>query len=215
MRMTANTSIKLAFHIPTSKVIHIDNADNGKACKCECLKCKEKLIAVQGDIRDEHFRHNTNIICNGSQETALHLLGKQILLENNQITIPKWGTINYSDASIEKKFDSTRPDVTAIYNEQNIYFEIAVKHFIEKDKENFFTTGQHKCVEIDLSDADTTSYEKIKNLVLCQTSNKKIFGWKELLKHTDDNWFEKIVIFALIGTLIVSFSNWLSSKRRH
>ena len=207
-----NTSIKLAYHTPTSKVIHIDTADNGKACNCECLNCKEKLIAVQGDIRDKHFRHNINLNCNGSQETALHQLGKQILVDNYQIVIPRYGAINYLNPVAEKEFCSTRPDVTATYDHENIYFEIAVKHFVEKDKETFFTTGQHKCVEIDLSDSETASYEKIKHLVLLETSNKKLFGWDQPqnLEQTSDNWFSKITI----GVLLLLIANWLFGDKR-
>jgi hypothetical protein len=207
-----NTSIKLAYHIPTNKVIHVDTADNGKACKCECLKCKEKLIAVQGDIRKKHFRHDINPNCNGAQETALHQLGKQILVDNNKISIPKYGIINYLNPIAEKEFYSTRPDVTADYNELNIYFEIAVKHFVEKDKEAFFSTGQHKCVEIDLSDAEIASYEGIKYLVILETSNKKLFGWDQPQnsRRTGDNLLGKIAI----GALLLLIVNWIFGSKR-
>lgn len=210
-RMTLNTSIKLAYHLPTNKVIHIDVADNGKACNCECIKCKEKLIAVQGDIREKHFRHDINPHCNGSQETALHQLGKQIIVDNSYITIPKYGTINYFDPIAEKEFFSTRPDVTGIYDSQNIYFEIAVRHFVEKDKETFFNSGQYKCIEIDLSTADSMSYDRIKYLVLSEVSNKKLLGWErpQSSESSEGNWFGKIAL----GALLILILRWLFGKR--
>jgi hypothetical protein len=202
--MTVNSSIKLAYHIPTEKIIHIDNADNGKDCKCECLECKGELIAVQGDERDYHFRHDPNNNCNGFQETALHQLGKQIIIENNQITIPKIGQINYSNTFSEKEFDRIRPDVIAIYNQKHIFFEIAVKHFIEKDKQDFYTNGQYKCIEIDLSEADLNSYEKIKSLILNETYNKKLFGWKEIenSERKAINWFSSLIDDIIVGALV-------------
>ena len=211
--MTLNTSTKLAYHLPTQRIIHIDKADNGLGCNCECTECHEKLEAAQGPIRDWYFRHDNNKNCKGGQETALHQLGKQILIDNNQIAIPKGVTIDYSDAIAEKAFYSTRPDVTAIYNGLNIYFEIAVNHFIEKDKESFFRNGQHKCVEIDLSKADTTSFENIKHLVLKETNNKKIFGWEQKKSEvqTGDNWFVKITIVALF---LLFVSRLVGGRRR-
>jgi len=210
--MIVNTAIKLAYHTQTAKVIHIDHAENGRACQCECMKCNEKLIAVQGDIRVKHFRHDKNPDCDGSQETALHQLGIQILVENNQIAIPIIGLIDYSNAIEEKKFYATRPDVTAIYREQSLYFEIAVNHFMEPDKDLFFTTGHHKCVEIDLSAADTFSYEKIKNSVLIETSNKKLLGWEQVQISPPPihNWIGKIAI----GTLFLLIVDWVFNRPR-
>lgn len=210
--MIVNSSIKLAFHLPTQKIIHIQYAENGLSCNCECFDCKEKLEAIQGEIRDWHFRHNSNKNCNGGQETALHQLGKQILLDNNQITIPVYGIINYSNPIAEQEFYSTRPDVTAIFNEQNIYFEIAVSHFVEKDKETFYATGQHRCVEIDLSNADMTSYEKIKSIILIETNNKKLFGWKQPQNKQDAD--SSLVGKLALGTLLLLFVGWLFGGRR-
>lgn len=208
----AETIIKLAYHTPTGKIIHVDKSENGKACNCKCLKCNENLIAIQGDIRDKHFRHETDVLCNGSQETALHQLGKQILLENNQITIPKYGIIKYSDAVEEKEFSTIRPDITARFDDQNIYFEIAVNHFIEQDKKSFYVDGQHRCVEIDLSNADFVSYEEIQNRVLNEINNKKLFGWGTPIdsQHIAESWLLKI--FIGIGLFLVG--RWLFKKKR-
>jgi hypothetical protein len=211
--MTTLQSTKLAYHLPTQMVIHIDKAENGLACNCECTECKERLEAVQGQIREWYFRHDSNTKCRGGQETALHQLGKQILVENNQIAIPEKGLINYSSPIAEKGFYSTRPDVTAIYNEKKIYFEIAVSHFVEKEKEAFFTDGQHKCVEIDLSDADATSYDHIKNLVLFETTNKKLFGWdRSNTVETNDGGIFKFAFGAFL--LFILYQIFGRQKKR-
>jgi len=77
-------SVIIAYHTPSKKYKHIDNVDlisKGLKCECVCLKCGEKLIAVvEVTKKAKHFKHHTNIDCEGSQETALHELGKQILI---------------------------------------------------------------------------------------------------------------------------------------
>lgn len=208
------TIIKLAYHTPTGKIIHVDKSENGKSCNCKCLKCNENLLAIQGDIRDNHFRHETDVLCNGSQETALHQLGKQILLENNQITIPKYGIIKYSDAVEEKEFSSIRPDITARFDDQNIYFEIAVNHFIEQEKKSFYVDGQHKCIEIDLSNADIVSHEGIQNLVLNEIKNKKLFG-REQSEKSKQVAGNKYIYNILIGIGLFLISRWLFKRKRN
>jgi len=172
-------TIKIAFHSPTKRFMHIDNAENGLSCNCECYKCNERLEAIQGKIRTNHFRHHTNVNCKGSQETALHEFGKQILIENSQIAIPEHGTISYSDPEEEKQFERIRPDVSAIYNGQQIFFEILVTHPVGRDKESFFIYGKHRSVEINLSGALNSTYEEIENIVLHETSKKRLIYWEK------------------------------------
>lgn len=204
------TSIKIAYHISTGKTIHIKEAQNGSKCECKCPdpNCNEKLDAIQGPEREWHFRHQGGKDCLGAQETALHQLAKQILTENTTIDLPKHGTITYSDAIAEKEFLSIRPDVTAVFNGEKIYFEIAVKHFIENNKEVFLTNGQHKCVEIDLSKADPNSYDKIKDLVIKEVSNKKLIGWEP--KKFPQNGFHPAVKWIVGGALLLGA--WLWSR---
>jgi len=213
--MNTIASTKLAYHKSSTKVIHIKSADRGQACGCICLECSENLEAAQGNIRDWYFRHVVNVDCRGGQETALHELGKQILIENSQIKLPKQGIINYSDPASEKTFISTRPDVTAIYNGQKIYFEIAVKHFVEDDKKDFFNNGQCKCVEIDLSNVDTSSYEIIKEAVLNETSNKKLYGWENIEKPAEIDWFSIAMIGSLFALIFGLFRKTRKSRKNY
>jgi hypothetical protein len=209
-----NNSIKIAFHLSTQKFIHIDNASNGLSCNCECLKCKEKLEAIQGEIRTKHFRHNKNTNCEGSQETALHELGKQILLDNSQITIPDKGTINYSDASAEKQLEAKRPDVTATFDGKLIYFEIYVSHAVDKDKENFFIDGKYKSLEIDLSNHLTSTFDEIKNAVLITTENKRVIYWTDEMKSEPPQNYDKWVCAGIIGLILFGIYSFFADKKR-
>ena len=199
--------MRLAFNVATQSVIHIRKADNGLSCGCICEECQEKLEAIQGQERDWHFRHNINKNCKGAQESALHKLGKQILVENEQINIPVHGTINYYSPIPEILLNTKRPDVSAQYSGEPIYFEIAVKHFMEEDKASFLNNGLHRCVEIDLSNVETTSYDQIKNFVLLETNNKKLFGWG---KQTESNSNSESLVLKIIGGVaFFLFLRWL------
>ena len=204
-----STIIKIAFHLPTKKLIHIDNASNGLACNCECLKCNERLEAVQGEVRTKHFRHHVNLNCEGSRESALHELGKQILVDNYEISIPKHDIIIYSNPIAEKRLENKKPDVSAIYDGQPIFFEIYVSHAVDIDKAKFFIEKKYRSIEIDLSDCFTSSFIEIKKFVLEEVGNKKIFYWEDEklietkkldLKQTHKNW-----IGLLIGSVLALF----------
>ena len=104
-----NDTIKIAYQKNTKTYKHIDeisNTEKGLKCDCICMNCQEKLEAVI-DFKDKKrikfFRHNLNKDCKGAQETALHELGKQILLNNSEILLPNIiGKIKYLDAIAEK-----------------------------------------------------------------------------------------------------------------
>lgn len=158
----------------------IDDVDRGLKCNCKCIECGEDMIANHGEINQHYFDHaNGNVFCKGGQETALHQFAKQIIVDNSQISIPKFGTINYTESIAEKEFISYRPDVTAIYNGQKTFFEIAVTHFNEPNKDDFFIDGQFKSIEINLGEIKNNwTPEIVKEIVLKQTDNKRIIFWE-------------------------------------
>lgn len=205
--------VKIALHIPTGQFMHIDSASNGLSCDCECLKCGEKLEAVQGEFRTKHFRHNSSRECLGSHETSLHELGKQILVQHGQIRLPIIGQIAYSEPKAEQMFEKIRPDVTAIYDERPICFEIFVSHLVDKKKDEYIKSKQLKCVEIDLSSEQTSTYDEIKRKVLESIENKRIVFWEpeNLQKATRGNEFSFAGVLAFIG-LFVGLS-WLFRRK--
>jgi len=56
-----------------------------------CPNCKSPLVAKMGNKNQRHFAHK-NADCNNSSanETALHMLAKEILVANMKITIPAY-----------------------------------------------------------------------------------------------------------------------------
>jgi len=178
--------IKCALHRRTGDAVHIDKADNGLKCGCYCSVCDKDFVVVQGRSvghREWHFRHegdrDNSSTCPGGVETALHKLAKQILVSSSSIVLPKFGSIAYSDPVAEIKHISTRPDVTITYKDQPAYFEVAVYHFIEPLKEAFFTSGQYRSVEINLSKLDPlASLTVVEEAVLRNVYNKRVIFWE-------------------------------------
>ncbi len=176
----------MALHRRTGEAVHIDKAANGLKCGCYCTVCDKDFVAVQGrsaNHREWHFRHegdrdNTSN-CPGGVETALHKLAKQIMVSSSSINLPKFGSIVYSDPVAEIKHQSTRPDVTVTYKDEPAYFEIAVHHFIEPRKEEFFLKGLYRSVEIDLSKLDPlSSFKVVEEAVLYNAYNKHVIFWE-------------------------------------
>jgi hypothetical protein len=50
-----HTTLKLAHHLPTIKIIHIEMAKNGLDCQCICGECGEKMQTIREKVRDQRF----------------------------------------------------------------------------------------------------------------------------------------------------------------
>ena len=90
-------SYKLGEEIDTGKIITIKDAQNGLKCNCICSDCKALFEAIQGTKNEWHFRHhNKDTNCKGGQETALHLLAKEIICRNTEMIVPNNAKIKYT-----------------------------------------------------------------------------------------------------------------------
>ena len=82
--MTNNSeNIKIKYGLRNDKIIHIselNNEERGLKCNCICPFCKTSLEAKLGTKNQHHFAH-TNLNCDTkiAQQTALHLLAKEII----------------------------------------------------------------------------------------------------------------------------------------
>jgi hypothetical protein len=198
------TEYKLSKDKATGEIVVITEARRGRTCDCVCPDCGKDFVAAQGDKNEWHFRHYDQTNCKGGQETALHLIGKKILVDNSKIAIPGHDTISYSDAVAEKGFMTKRPDVTATFENEQIFFEILVSHPVDSDKEIMFVDGQHKSIEIDLQKYTFVTREDLEKEILTNCENKRIIFWEKNVvatKNNDYNWFLLLVfgVFAFFG----------------
>lgn len=222
-------NIKYTLDKVTGKPVHIRNASNGLDCNCICAEseCGKIMIAVQGDVNEWHFRHDIESNCKGGQETAIHKLAKQFIVENSQIQIPG-ETLIYTNARQEERLSSIIPDVTVVANGQNIHFEVVVTNPIDGIKEMFYKNGEHKCIEIDLRNISPfITPEELKNLVLNQIDNKRKIFWERepvtVYKVAEDKvpWWKRrfviarLIILGFIGSIFLYklFKRPINKKR--
>lgn len=221
----STAAINKGLHVPTQKVRFITDVDKsmrGSACNCTCFGCGEPLIAALGEINIDHFRHAGASECRGGQETAIHEAAKEILVEKCFMNTTRFGTIHFTHAFAEEQLASKRPDVTAVFQERPIYFEIAVTHFIDKQKTNFYIEGKQRSIEIDLSKLNRLALkDEIEKTVLLALDNKTIIYWEPEIKSpipdSTENKLHPIAIIATIaavGCAIYNAWNWLYGRKR-
>jgi hypothetical protein len=124
-----------------------------------------------------------------------------------------------------------RPDVTATFDNEQIFFEILVSHAVDSDKEKMLIDGQHKSVEINLRECITSTFEEIKSFVLDKTSNKRVIFWEkenvlvteieaaiepvmQKTKKRNENWFEPILYLAIAVIIFLGLRRLLINRRR-
>jgi hypothetical protein len=194
--------LKYSLDCLTGNALFINDVSNGLSCNCICAKCGKRMVAIQGLEKEWHFRHHEESDCSGGQETAIHKLAKQIILDNTKIFIPG-ETLLYGEARQEDPFLTIIPDVTVVSDNQTIYFEIAVTHHIEGLKEEFYKRGKYKSVEVDLSNVNYDIKPKeLEDLVLNEINNKRKIYWMSVEKSEGKS---NANIFWLILLAIGSF----------
>ena len=193
--------IKLQYALRDGKIIHINDLseeEKGLKCNCVCPACKTPLEAKKGAIRQHHFAHN-NSDCNLeiAQQTALHLLAKEIIQNTKTITFPPYfifctdvgfkkmegvppfpckesKTIVFDSIEVEKKLNDIIPDIIAKKDDHICLIEIAVTHFVDKEKTKKAKAAKLPMLEIDLSNCD----RNIDRQILTQTIKNEITNKK-------------------------------------
>lgn len=162
------------------KTVSIDEVPNGKNCGCICAECGEKLIAKNnGTVKIHHFAHesgNNSIKC---AETALHLLGKKIIIQDKMIPVLKNGTILFDKVDFveqEKDLGDIKPDLYAMYKGEPVAVEICVSHAVDEVK--VFKIQKHKLTtfEIDLSNIVYETEEDVRKAIYDLKNIKIIYN---------------------------------------
>ncbi|MBK8610351.1 MAG: hypothetical protein IPL84_10510 [Chitinophagaceae bacterium] len=162
--------------LKNGEIVHVDNVENGLACKCVCPDCETPLIAFnrKENKRKSHFQHQNEGNCTNAYETALHYLAKQIILKSKRLTVPVLiyrqashaffydnfiknfkkvipETLTFDRVEIEKNEGEIRPDLKCFVGDYFIQIEIAVTHFVDGFKKEKIINQGIPLLEIDLS----------------------------------------------------------------
>lgn len=203
-----SAKITLGKIIGTEKIAHISKVENGLKCNCECVECGEKLIAVnnKNNKREIHFRHEIESDCKGGIETALHLLAKQIVAENNSIRLFDNTFFNYSKSEIEVLLTDYSPDVIIenIESNQKWLIELAVTSFIGTEKLEKIQRDNLNCLEIDLKKVDRKiSPNELKDIILNDLEVRSVINQENT--GTEKEKSEENYLMYIIGFLALFF----------
>lgn len=201
-------SNNLIYALKDGVLTHISNVESGLKCDCICPGCGERLIAKKGNKMTHHFAHKANSECLSGYQTSLHLLAKDILLEEKRILLPKV-EIHFNDHGgsykevlisdevlieidnvvLEKKQGEIIPDVIAYCAGKKFYIEIYVTHKIDDNKKKKIIQEDVSTIEIDLSEIDRyISKEMLKDILLKQSKQKQ---W--IYNSVENQWYKKFI----------------------
>ncbi|MCM1439915.1 MAG: competence protein CoiA [Roseburia sp.] len=182
----------LQFALRNNELVSINDVPSGLECGCVCPECGAILVAKKGSRRMHHFSHYQASECEKGIETALHLLGKQIIEKTKRLFVPAIPTVEksiekiteYDEAIEEKKIDgSIKPDVQ-LRARMDLWgaglvvnVEIKVSHAVDEAKKYKLLELGIPTVEIDLSDVETDyTEETIEQLILSGEKTKWVYS---------------------------------------
>lgn len=176
--------IQLEYGVQNGKIINIMDLpveSKGLQCDCVCPGCGGRLVARKGAKKKHHFAHY-NEPCNlvAAQQTALHMLAKEIIEEEKSFLFPgysvsrkdvKWAPdyqpydyyqmpeLQYREpyrakcdsVTLERKISDFVPDIIVSVRGKICLIEIAVTHFVDEEKQRKIESVGLPMVEVDLS----------------------------------------------------------------
>lgn len=160
--------IKLPYGIKDERLVDISDVDSGLACNCKCPACGHELVAKKGEIKEHHFAHHNRPDCQGAVETVLHIKAKDLIDKEKRITLPPvflagrqlydQTEITFDKVELEKRTGNIVPDIVGYINGRPLLIEIAVTHYIHRQKANKIKQLGLSAIEIDVAGLFKSSY---------------------------------------------------------
>ncbi len=189
-------TVRLAFgQTAQGRIVSIREVVSGRACGCVCPACEEPLIARKSGARPrpraDHFAHARDGACVGALETALHKLGKQIVMDELGLTLPaiaaeREGVRRQTHAAKHQVFESGRvevalpgvvADVVLRRRASDLIIEILVTHASDAEKVERIRAQKTSAIEIDLSKLPRRAdLETVREAVLVSAPRKWLFN---------------------------------------
>lgn len=228
----------LFFGLQDGELKHISEVENGLKCKCFCPACDKKLVARNGGRkRIHHFAHYESAECKYGVQTSIHIAAKQILEKIGKIKVPSVSVfinteIEKSDYEfishgefhkisdelyipidsvvLEKKLHKYIPDVVITSKNKRLIIEIAVTHFVGRQKLEKIKTSKISAIEIDLSKIENDfNLADLEPLIIENLENKvwlhNQFGQEQTIK-------KRAEIFKLINAK--NLKEWQDREKR-
>ncbi|MEZ9709172.1 competence protein CoiA family protein [Vibrio breoganii] len=139
------------------RVVSIGDVVSGRLCGCACVSCGTALIAKKGQHKAHHFAHDMDCNCNWSGETELHLLAKEVLEEDKEVSFTHL-TLDGTEYKVRVPFVTVeqevqqghlRPDIMATTSEgETVLVEVAVTHLCDEAKIQHYRKNCVNALEI-------------------------------------------------------------------
>lgn len=170
--MKINVQLTWAYNPYLKRIVNIDDDNHQNTNNCICLKCKEPLIAKNNIPKEKmkrshHFAHNKDSKCEGSYETMVHELSKQIIADNKRIYVPEYKgfparIIKFNSVEIEERNDisSLQPDCVGV-TENGIRYAIEIfnTHKVDYIKKEKLEKSKLNCLEINVTNKNLEELE--------------------------------------------------------
>jgi hypothetical protein len=178
--------IKLPFGFnQNNEPVHINQVKRGKKCNLVCPACREPLIAVKGNTRQHHFRHEVESECARNPESAIHSVAKKMIAREMKINLPKYecslsgrdskgiehktepetvvngGFVYFDSVQEEKELHGMIVDILAEKDNKQIIVEIFYRHKVDDQKREKIIKAKISAIEIDLS---SVTYDDLNDL---------------------------------------------------
>lgn len=172
--------IPFGLRVTDQRMVDPSEVQNGAKCDCVCPGCGVSLVAKQGEVTEWHFAHAVGAECVAGVESALHRMGKQLILDRQHIWVPRrsfsreiigpyddvdnvyhWkktlsvevqseGLVSLTDCAEEKQVETRRPDILANLDGKPIAIEVAYTHFCDDEKIEWLKERKLTTLEIDV-----------------------------------------------------------------
>lgn len=166
------------FGLKGNKIVHIETVDSGLLCKCVCPYCHNNLVAKKGKKNIHHFAHISMTgaeinDCSYGNQTALHIIAKEILLNDKFIMLPVLFVsavvddvngrshratknvpaykLSIESVGSEVILDGIIPDIHIRSGEKELLVEIVVTNFPNRRKIDWLKQHNKAAIQIDLS----------------------------------------------------------------
>jgi hypothetical protein len=158
---------------PSGELAHVDEVDNGKACRCVCLACNEFLIARQGDIRGHSFAHSSGTQCSHALEAMLHGVAVELIRRRECFVTPALRVdadvaaphgricdfrqiaamqVPVAAVALQKRPPWPLPCVIATIKERELLIHVAVDHPTSEPNRQRVAELEQAAIEIDLTE---------------------------------------------------------------
>jgi len=141
-------------------MVFVDDVPSGLGCGCVCPGCAARLVARKGAIKRHHFAHAHGEGCSSAAESALHLMAKQIILDERQLLVPGTATtaptmvaydVSQEEVTYGSGQGSIRADAVVSTRSGSLVVEIAVTHASTSLKYRHLHAWRRNAVEISLA----------------------------------------------------------------